>query len=216
MTERASGFELKCPYCGADAKKVKECYIVEKGRRVEYYVCKSCGSRLMHIIGRGKETIVKMGPSDSYYLLFKGTLENFLFSLHDFIERRSGLIRQFPAGTFLWGANRVDSRVKAGVGVFLYVTKNWYNEGGLVLYGRLLEVRRFSGRYWPSGRWRHLLPIRVERAAEGVVESPYDPARWRLPDRRRLEELGVKILPGIRTVRPEQGEKLKELLRPLR
>ncbi len=76
-------------------------------------------------------------------------------------------------------------------------------------------MRKFSGRYWPSGRYRHLLPIRVERAAEGVLESPGDPAKWRLPDRRRLEEIGVKILPGIRTVKPEQGEKLKRLLKPL-
>jgi hypothetical protein len=29
------------------------------------------------------------------------------------------------------------------LGVFLYLTKNQYNEGGLVLYGRLLEVRKF-------------------------------------------------------------------------
>ncbi len=215
MTGRTSGFELKCPYCGSNAEKVKECYTAEKECRIAYYVCRGCGSRFKHIVDGEIEMIVKAGSPDLYYLLFKGTLENFLFSLRDFVERRSGLIRQFPVGTFLWGANRVDSRVKAGVGVFLYVVKNWYNEGGLVLYGRLLEVRRFSGRYWLSGRWRHLLPIRVERAAEGVVESPYDPARWRLPDRRRLEELGVKILPGIRTVRPEQGEKLKELLKPL-
>jgi len=150
------------------------------------------------------------------YLLLKGSLENFLHSLGDFVGRRSELIRQFPAGVFLWGAGRVDSRVKAGVGVFLYVTKNQYNEGGLVLYGRLLDVREFSGRYWPSGEWRHLLPIKTEKAAEGVVESPNDPAKWRLPDRRRLEELGVRILPGIQTVKPELAEKLAELLKPLR
>jgi len=35
------------------------------------------------------------------------------------------------------------------LGAFLYLTKNHYNEGGLVLYGRFLDV--FSGRYWPSG-----------------------------------------------------------------
>jgi hypothetical protein len=37
------------------------------------------------------------------------------------------------------------------LGAFLYLTKNQYNEGALVLYGRLLKVRKFSGRYWPSG-----------------------------------------------------------------
>jgi len=136
--------------------------------------------------------------------------------LGDFVGRRSELIRQFPAGVFLWGASRVDSRVKARVGVFLYVTKNQYNEGGLVLYGRLLDVREFSGRYWPSGEWHYLLPIKAEKAAEGVIESPNDPTKWRLPDRQRLEELGVRILPGIQTMKPEPAEKLAELLKPLR
>jgi hypothetical protein len=150
------------------------------------------------------------------YLLLKGSLENFLHSLGDFLGRRSELIRQFPAGTFLWGARRVDSRVKAGVGVFLYVTKNQYNKGGLALYGRLLDVREFSGRYWPSGEWHYLLPIRAERAARGVLESPGDPARWRLPTRVQLEGLGVRVLPGIQTVKPELAEKLIELLELLR
>jgi hypothetical protein len=215
MTGRAPSFELKCPYCGSDARKVKECYTAEKDCNIAHYVCRVCGIRFKHIMDGEIEMIVKVGSSDSYYLLFKASAENFLFSLRDFVERRSGLIRQFPAGTFLWGVRRVDRRIKAGVGVFLYVTKNRYNGGGLALYGRLLEVREFTGRYWPSGRWRHLLPIRAERAAEEVVEYPNDPVKWRLPDRRRLEELGVKILPGIRTVKPKQGEELKDLLNPL-
>jgi hypothetical protein len=208
---------VKCPDCNADARNIRVGY-TEKGLHVAYYVCRVCGNGFIHIVSGGMEVIVKESkePSDPYYLLLKGTLENFLYSLRDFVERRSDLIRQFPAGVFLWGAKRVDKRVKTGVGVFLYVTKNRYNEGGLVLYGRLLDVRKFSGRYWPSGRWRYLLPVRVERVAEGVMENPNDPARWRLPDRRQLEELGVKILPGIRTVEPEQGKRLKELLRPLR
>jgi len=40
----------------------------------------------------------------------------------------------------------VGRRVKAEVGVFLYVTKNQYNGGGLALYGRLLGVKEFSGK----------------------------------------------------------------------
>jgi len=76
----------------------------------------------------------------------------------------------------------VDSRVKAGVGVFLYVTKNQYNEGGLVLYGRLLDVREFSGRYWPSGEWRHLLPIKSQSWGLGYTTAPCSGSRdgpWR-------------------------------------
>jgi hypothetical protein len=49
-----------------------------------------------------------------------------------------------------------------------------------------------------------------------VIESPNDPTKWHLPDRRQLEELGVRILPGIQTVKPELAEKLAELLKPLR
>ena len=48
------------------------------------------------------------------------------------------------------------------------------------------------------------------------MESPNDPAKWRLPDRRRLEELGVRILPGVQTVKPELAEKLADLLEALR
>jgi len=49
------------------------------------------------------------------------------------------------------GARRVDDCVETVVDASLYMTKNQYNGGGLALYGRLFEMRRFSGRYWPSG-----------------------------------------------------------------
>jgi len=48
------------------------------------------------------------------------------------------------------------------------------------------------------------------------MTCPSNPAKWRLPDRRRLEELGVRILPGVQTVRPELAEKLADLLEALR
>jgi hypothetical protein len=101
------------------------------------------------------------------------------------------------------------------LGVFLYVTKNQYNEDRLVLYGRLLDVMEFSGRYWPSGEWRYLLPIKAQRAAGDVVESPSDTASW-CPDKKRLEELGVRKLSGVQTVKPELTEKLLGLLEALR
>ena len=101
------------------------------------------------------------------------------------------------------------------LGVFLYLTKNQYNEAGLVLYGRLLDVRKFSGRYWPSGEWHYLLPVKAQRAVGGVVESPSDTASW-CPDEKRLEVLGVRKLPGVQTVKPELTEKLLGLLEALR
>jgi len=71
---------VKCPYCGSGARKVKGCYIMEGGRRVAYYVCGGCGSRLKQVVDRRREVIVRMGYHDQYYLLLKGSLENFLYS----------------------------------------------------------------------------------------------------------------------------------------
>ena len=145
-------------------------------------------------------------------LLLKGSLENFLHSLRDYLERRSELIRQFPPGTFLWGARRIDSRVKKGVGVFIYVTRNQYNEGGLALYGTLQDVRELNARYWPQGEWNYLLPIAVSKVANSILENPSDPSKWRISTRRALEEAGAKVLPGIQTIKQELAEKLLELL----
>ncbi len=145
-------------------------------------------------------------------LLLKGSLENFLYSLHDYLERRTTLIKQYKPGTFLWGAKRIDNRIKKGVEVFLYITKNQYNEGGLALYGTLLDVKELGEKYWPQGEWLYLLPIKVEKIAKSITENPYDPSKWRLPTRYVLEELGIKILPGLQTIKVEMAEKLKSLL----
>jgi hypothetical protein len=101
--------------------------------------------------------------------------------------------------------------------VFLYLTKNQYNEGGLVLYGRLLEVRKFSGRHWPSGECRYLLPIKAQGATGGVVESPSDTASW-CPDKKRLEELAkatgaVRVVVGDYAVPREVYEKWRDAVR---
>lgn len=147
-----------------------------------------------------------------FMLLLKGSLENFLHSLRDYFERRSQLIRHFPPGTFLWGARRIDSRVKKGVGVFIYVTRNQYNEGGLALYGTLHDVAELKERYWPQGEWSYLLPIAVNKIAKSVVKNPEDPTRWNLPTRFKLKELGVTVLPGIQTIERELAEKLIDLI----
>lgn len=76
------------------------------------------------------------------------------------------------------GARRVDGCVETVVDASLYITKNQYNVGGLALYGRLLEVRRLTGRYWPSGRWGYPLPIRVEGVAEGGDGTPRGGVCW--------------------------------------
>jgi len=48
------------------------------------------------------------------------------------------------------------------------------------------------------------------------MTCPSNPARWRLPDRRRLEELGVRIQAVVQTVKPELAERLVDLLETLR
>lgn len=142
-------------------------------------------------------------------LLLKGSLENFQHSLVDFLERKSQLIRRFPASSFLWGAKRVDQRVRPGAEVLLYVNRNQFNEGGVALYGELVEVGELKERYWPQGDWPLYLVLKVKAIAEGVRENPHEPSRWRLIDRHALAQLGVKILPGIQTI-PE--DKLRQIL----
>lgn len=46
------------------------------------------------------------------------------------------------------------------------------------------------------------------------MESPSDTASW-CPDKKRLDELGVRKLPGVQTVKPELTEKLLGLLEAL-
>lgn len=146
-------------------------------------------------------------------LLLKGSLENFHHSLVDFLERKSQLIRRFPAGAFLWGAKRVDQRVRPGAGVLLYVNRNQFNEGGVALYGELAEVGELKERYWPQGDWPLYLVLKVKATAEGVRENPQEPSRWRLIDRHALAQLGVRILPGIQTI-PE--DKAREIITKLK
>jgi hypothetical protein len=47
------------------------------------------------------------------------------------------------------------------------------------------------------------------------VKSPNDTASW-CPDKKRLEELGVRKLPSVQTVKLELTEKLLGLLEALR
>ncbi len=141
-------------------------------------------------------------------LLLKGSLANFRHSLKDFLERGSDLIKRYPPGTFLWGFKRVDARVKSGIDVFIYVTRNEYNEGGIALYGTLKEVAKASVRYWPEGEWAYLAPIAVKATAPGVVDHPDDPSKWRVVTRAELRELGVTVLPGVQNISQDIAEKI--------
>ncbi|ABO08141.1 hypothetical protein [Pyrobaculum calidifontis] len=148
------------------------------------------------------------------YLLFKGRLANFSHSLLDYLERRSALIRRFLPGVFLWGASRRNSLLQEGAHVFLYVAKEVGFPGGVVLYGVLQKPEELLEKYWPEGEWPILLPIKVERLAPGVAESPLDPSRWRPVTLAQLQQIGVRVLPSPAQPLPE--EKAKALLSLLR
>jgi len=72
-------------------------------------------------------------------LLLKGGIKNFLHSFTDYLVRRSQLITRFPAGVFIWGARARSSLLVEGSKVLLYLSRNEFNNGGIVLYGELLR-----------------------------------------------------------------------------
>jgi DNA-directed RNA polymerase subunit RPC12/RpoP len=53
---------MRCPYCGStDVVKVKEWDMPKQGYHVTYYVCRSCGGRFNHYVGRGREFTLRVG-----------------------------------------------------------------------------------------------------------------------------------------------------------
>jgi len=145
-------------------------------------------------------------------ILLKADIKNFFHSLKDYLERRSQLIRRFPPGVFIWGSRARSSLLVEGSKVLLYLSRNRFNNGGVVLYGELLRPFETSERYWPEGVWNIVLPIKVLKFAKGVVERPDDPASWRLVDRNKLAELGVKVLPGIQKIDDDLIERIASLI----
>jgi len=145
-------------------------------------------------------------------LLLKAGIKNFLYSLKDYLKRKSQLISRFPAGVFIWGTQVHSSLFVEGTKVLLYLSRNEFNNGGIVLHGELLRPFETSERYWPEGEWSVILPIKVLKFAKGVVERPDDPASWRLVDRNKLAELGVKVLPGIQKIDDELIERIASLI----
>ena len=53
---------MKCPYCGSfNVEKVKEWDMPRRGYHVVHYVCKDCGDRFNHYVGRRREFILRVG-----------------------------------------------------------------------------------------------------------------------------------------------------------
>lgn len=148
-------------------------------------------------------------------LLLKGSVENFVYSINDYIKRESFIIRQYPPGSLIWGLGRFDRRIKNNMDVLLYITKNNYNEGGVVLYGTVVEVKESQIKYWPIGAWKHIIVISVKALAPNILSNPHDPSKWQIVRRSTIEQMGLRILPGVQTVPEEIALKIIEKLNPL-
>jgi transposase-like protein len=53
---------MKCPYCGSsNVERVKEWDMPKMGYHVTHYVCRNCGGRFNHYVGRWREFVLRVG-----------------------------------------------------------------------------------------------------------------------------------------------------------
>lgn len=146
------------------------------------------------------------------YVLFKGTLTNFLFSLDDYKTRKSKLIQKYPQGSFIWGFNRSSKLLQNQVRAFLYLNKSESRlKGGIVLEGEIMDIAELSEKYWPEGEWKYYVALKIIYIPKSVL-STTDTTRWKIIDLDKLKEIGVKILPGIQKIDNELGRRIEKLL----
>jgi len=93
--------------------------------------------------------------------------------------------------------------------VLLYISRNKYNEGGIALYGVLMELEFLEERYWPEGLYPILLSIKVVKFA---LEHPGDPSWWKFVEYATLKRLGVVLRPGPQRVDDRIAEKIVEVM----
>jgi len=146
------------------------------------------------------------------YVLFKGTLTNFLFSLDDYKTRKSKLIQKYPQGSFIWGFNRSSKLLENQVRAFLYLNKSESHlKGGIVLEGEIIDIAELSEKYWPEGEWKYYVTLKIIYIPKSVL-STTDTTRWKIIGLDKLKEIGVKILPGIQKIDNELGGRIEKLL----
>ncbi|ACP49269.1 conserved hypothetical protein [Sulfolobus islandicus Y.N.15.51] len=146
------------------------------------------------------------------YVLFKGTLTNFLFSLDDYKTRKSKLIQKYPQGSFIWGFNRSSKLLENQVRAFLYLNKSESHlKGGIVLEGEIIDIAELSEKYWPEGEWKYYVTLKIIYIPKSVL-STTDTTRWKIIGLDKLKEIGVKILPGIQKIDNELGRRIEKLL----
>ncbi len=53
---------MKCPFCGSsNVERVKEWDMPKMGYHVTHYVCRNCGGRFNHYVGRWREFVLRVG-----------------------------------------------------------------------------------------------------------------------------------------------------------
>lgn len=144
------------------------------------------------------------------YIVLKGKLENFLYSLNDMKERKSRLIKKYPEGTFIWGTNRLTSDLKKGVKVLFYVTGNNI-ESGIVFEGEILDIGELNEKYWHEGDWRYYISIKIKKIPKSLLESSL-PSNWHYVTFKELKEIGFRPLPGHQRINDYLAEKIISLL----
>ena len=79
------------------------------------------------------------------YIIINGKIDNFLFSLEDYLNMKSKLIRNFEEGVFIWGVSRLYSTEKAGTKILLYLSRDEEREfeGCIVLSGEMRDWRTY-------------------------------------------------------------------------
>jgi transcription elongation factor Elf1 len=53
---------MKCPFCGfSNVERVREWDMPKMGYHVAHYICRNCGGRFNHYVGRGREFVLRVG-----------------------------------------------------------------------------------------------------------------------------------------------------------
>jgi hypothetical protein len=146
--------------------------------------------------------------------LLKGTPTNLSWSLIDMKNKKTPLLRGKPDNWMIWGVNQrftwVTKQLENGE-IFIYVIKSEATPGGLAIYGIAREILQLTEKYWPQGeKWTPFL-LEIKAAAPGILEHPEDPKQWKLIPKAKLQEKGIKILPGPQKLKEQQANMFREI-----
>jgi hypothetical protein len=151
------------------------------------------------------------------YIIINGKIGNFLFSLDDYLNRKSDLIRSFEQCVFIWGVSRLYSVERPGTKVLLYLSKDEERgfDGCIALAGEIRETGELKGKYWPEGDWPYYMVLKVSAIPKSIIRSR-NPRDWRCVSREELrEKYNIRPLPGIQKVSQGIGKEIERELAAL-